>query len=146
MVVWHRAYSKGPFRYIERGNPLSPLRGLLFSISSKGSIICTIPVDVKVHTTAFVTPGVVHWLEREIARWSTMRYRSTDTSNYERKLLRSYFSFLFTMMKRGSVAEKKSLKAPRNDNGEVQNAEISVAHVTAAGFLSRCLSGPLPYV
>ena len=27
----------------ERGNPLPPLHGLLFSISSKGSFICTIP-------------------------------------------------------------------------------------------------------
>ena len=27
----------------EKGNPLPPLHGLLFSISSKGSFICTIP-------------------------------------------------------------------------------------------------------
>ena len=27
----------------QRGNPLPPLHGLLFSISSKGSFICTIP-------------------------------------------------------------------------------------------------------
>ena len=44
----------------EKGNPLSPHR-LLFQINSKGSFICTIP-----HTTAFVTPVVEHWLEREI--------------------------------------------------------------------------------
>ena len=37
------------------GNPLPPLHGLLFSISSKGSFICTIP-----HTTAFVTPVMEH--------------------------------------------------------------------------------------
>ena len=47
----------------EKGNPLPPHR-LLLSISSKGSFICTIP-----HTTAFVTPVVEHWLEREIAQW-----------------------------------------------------------------------------
>ena len=41
----------------ERGNPLPP-DGLLFLISSKGSFICT---------TAFVTPVMEHWLEREIA-------------------------------------------------------------------------------
>ena len=27
------------------------------------------PIDRIVHTTAFVTPVVVHWLEREIAQW-----------------------------------------------------------------------------
>ena len=51
----------------ERGNPL--LRhGLLFLISSKGSFICTIP-DRIAHTTAFVTPVMVLWLEWEIAQW-----------------------------------------------------------------------------
>ena len=50
----------------ERGNPLLP-HGLLFPISSKGSFIYTIP-DRIVHTTAFVTPVVDHWLEREICQ------------------------------------------------------------------------------
>ena len=48
----------------EKGNPLPPHRPLL-SINSKGSFICTIP-DRITHTTAFVTPVVEHWLEREI--------------------------------------------------------------------------------
>ena len=51
----------------ERANRLSPHR-LLFPINSKGSFICTIP-DRIAHTTAFVTPVVVHRLEREIAQW-----------------------------------------------------------------------------
>ena len=46
----------------ERGNLLPPYM-LLVPISSKGSFICIIP-----HTTAFVTPVVEHWLEREIAQ------------------------------------------------------------------------------
>ena len=50
----------------EKGNPLLPPR-LLLSINSKGSFICTIP-DRIAHTTAFVTPVVEHWLEREIAQ------------------------------------------------------------------------------
>ena len=49
----------------ERGNPLPPHR-LLFPINSKGSFICTIPTDRITHTTAFVTPVMEHWLEREI--------------------------------------------------------------------------------
>ena len=48
----------------ERGNPLPPHR-LLFPISSNGSFICIIPTDRIIHTTAFVTPVVEHWLERE---------------------------------------------------------------------------------
>ena len=51
----------------EKGNPLLPHR-LLFTINSKGSFICIIP-DRIIHTTAFVTPVVEHWLEREIAQW-----------------------------------------------------------------------------
>ena len=39
----------------ERGNPLQPL----FSISNKGSVICTIP-DRIAQTTTFVTPVVEH--------------------------------------------------------------------------------------
>ena len=48
----------------ERGNPLPP-HGLLFPISSKGSFYMHHPIDRIVHTTAFVTPVVEHWLERE---------------------------------------------------------------------------------
>ena len=47
--------------------PLPP-HGLLFPINSKGSFICTIPTDKIGHITAFVTPVVEHWLEREIAQ------------------------------------------------------------------------------
>ena len=50
----------------EKGNPLPP-HGLLFPINSKGSFICTIPQTAQ--TTAFVTPVVEHWLEREIAQF-----------------------------------------------------------------------------
>ena len=57
----------------KRGNLLLP-HGLLFPISSKGSFICIIPQiciipDRITHTTAFVTPVLEHWLQREIAQW-----------------------------------------------------------------------------
>ena len=65
----------------EKGNPLPPHR-LLLSINSKGSFICTIR---KTHTTAFVTPVVEHWLEREIAQWvHPMKDRSNDPLHHER--------------------------------------------------------------
>ena len=59
----------------ERGNPLPP-HGLLFSIDSKGSFICTIP-DRITHTMAFVTQVVEHWLEREIAQSILVEYLVT---------------------------------------------------------------------
>ena len=45
------------------------------------------PTDRITHTTAFVTPVVEHWLEREMAQWvHPMRERSTSES-IENKLL-----------------------------------------------------------
>ena len=51
----------------KRGNPLPP-HGLLFPINSKGSFYMHHPTDRIAHTTAFVTPVMEHWLEREIAQ------------------------------------------------------------------------------
>ena len=50
--------------------------------------------DRIAHTTAFVTPVVGHWLEREIAQWvHSMKDRSDDPSRHVRTLLpRSYIS------------------------------------------------------
>ena len=52
------------------------------------------PTDRVTHTTAFVTPVVEHWLEREIAQWvHPMKDRSDDPSHHERTHLpRSYIS------------------------------------------------------
>ena len=68
--------------------------GYSFQLTSKGSFICTIPQTGITHTTAFVTPVVVHWLEREIAQWvHPMKDRSDDSSHHERTPLpRSYIS------------------------------------------------------
>ena len=75
----------------EKGNTL-PTHGLLFSINSKGSFYMHHPTDRITHTTAFVTPVVEHWPEREIAQWvHPMKDRSDDPSYHERTLLpRSY--------------------------------------------------------
>ena len=50
--------------------------------------------DRIAHTTAFVTPVVEHWLEREIAQWvHPMKDQSDNPSHHERTLLpRSYIS------------------------------------------------------
>ena len=54
------------------------------------------PTERIAHTTAFVTPVVVHWLERERPQWvHPMKDRSDDPSHHERALLpRSYISLL----------------------------------------------------
>ena len=45
------------------------------------------PTDRIIHTTAFVTPVVEHWLEREIAQWvHPMKDRSDDQLHHERTL------------------------------------------------------------
>ena len=63
------------------------------------------PTDRTAHTTAFVTPVVEHWLEREIAQWvQPMKDRSDDPSHHERTLSpRSYIS-LPTDTERGLIS------------------------------------------
>ena len=53
------------------------------------------PTDRIIHTTAFVTQVVEHWLKREIAQWvHLMKDRSDDPSYHERTLLpRSSFLY-----------------------------------------------------
>ena len=51
----------------ERGNLLPP-HGLLFLINSNGFFYMHHPPHRIAHTTAFVTPVVEHWLERETAQ------------------------------------------------------------------------------
>ena len=57
------------------------------------------PTDRITHTTAFVTPVVEHWLEREIAQWvHPMKDRSDDPPHHELPLsyvpLLSYSRFM----------------------------------------------------
>ena len=70
----------------EKGNPLPPHR-LLLSINTKVFFYMDHATDRIAHTTAFVTPVVEHWLEREIAQWvHPMKDRSDDPSHHERTL------------------------------------------------------------
>ena len=70
------------------------------------------PTDRVTHTTAFVTPVVGHWLEREIAQWvHPMKDRSDDPSHHERTLLpRSYISLIFD----GDVHNGEQFSFPMN--------------------------------
>ena len=71
------------------------------------------PTDRIAHTTAFVTPVVEHWLEREIAQWvHPMKDRSYDPSHHERTLLpRSYIS-----LPEPSVAISKKIGIKKQNN------------------------------
>ena len=51
----------------DKGNPLPPLNGLLFPISSKGSFNASSHRQNSTYH-GFVTPIGEHWLEREIAQ------------------------------------------------------------------------------
>ena len=57
------------------------------------------PTDRIIHTTAFVTPVVEHWLEREIAQWvHPIKDRSDDPSHPERTLLSRSFKQVSTFL------------------------------------------------
>ena len=77
----------------EKGNPLPP-HTILFRLTARVLLYIYHPTDKIAHTTAFVTPVMEHWLEREIAQWAhPMKNRSDDQSHHERTLLpRSYIS------------------------------------------------------
>ena len=54
------------------------------------------PTDRIAHTTAFVTPVVEHWLEREIAQWvHPIKDRSDNPSHHERTLLPGHIQMHF---------------------------------------------------
>ena len=77
------------------------LSGAGFLINSKGSFICPIP-DRTAHTTAFVTPVVEHWMEREIAQWvHSIEDRSDYPSHHEQTLL--LWSYISLQHKGGGV-------------------------------------------
>ena len=60
------------------------------------------PPDRIAHTTAFVTPVIEHWLEREIAQWvHPMKDQSDNPSHHDRTLLprssnENNLNYLFT--------------------------------------------------
>ena len=56
------------------------------------------PTDRITHTTAFVTPVVEHWLEREIAQWvHPMKDRSNDLSHHERTVIHKSVTVYLSM-------------------------------------------------
>ena len=76
------------------------------------------PIDRITHTTAFVTPVVEQWLEREIAQWvHPMKDRSDDPSHHERTLLpRSYISLPHHTTTRSRYAVPTSSRLIHHNN------------------------------
>ena len=65
--------------------------GYYFRLAAMVFLYMHHPTDRITHTTAFVTPVVEHWLEREIAQWvHPMKDRSDDPPHHERTLYLSY--------------------------------------------------------
>ena len=94
----------------ERGNPLPP-HGILFLISSKDSFICII-TDGITQTMVFVTPGVEHWLEREIdqslgffgfLQLYSIRMLSDHSDSKRENPLLPLHGLLFPVKSKGSV-------------------------------------------
>ena len=61
------------------------------------------PTDRIAHTTAFVTPVVEHWLEREIARLYGVRHMVKDHSDSEKENLLPPHRLLFPINSKGSL-------------------------------------------
>ena len=119
----------------EKGNPLPPHR-LIFPINSK-SFYMHHPTDRIAHTTAFVTPVVEHWLEREIAQWvDPMKDRSDDPWHHERTLLpRSYISLLGEK----ETEEEKNNSICDNSQGEsFISARMSSDNTTKCATTDAC--------
>ena len=95
------------------------------------------PTDRIAHTTAFVTPVVEHWLEREIAKWvHSMKDRSDDPSHHERTLLpRSYTSLLektnYFFFKNNKIKINKLKKKKRKKKKEKKK---EIKSVTQSNF------------
>ena len=88
-------HGKGPLRFRGRKPAVATWATL------SGFFYMHHPTNRITHTTAFVTPVVEHWLEREIAQWvHPMKDRFDDPSHHERTLLpRSYISLLSVRMR-----------------------------------------------
>ena len=91
------------------------------------------PTDRMIHTTAFVTPVVGHWLEREIAQWvHPMKDRSDDPSHDERTLLpRSYISLPSRYDVRAEGALPPSITVIAGIKNKLTLAYVSVRRINS---------------
>ena len=92
------------------------------------------PIDRIVRTTAFGTPVVEHWLEREIAQWvHPMKDRSDDPSHHERTLLpRSYISLQKTEQEQRTFSQLNTVlkRYRRCDCSSSRERERQIFHLT----------------
>ena len=73
------------------------------------------PTDRIIHTTAFVTPVVEHWLEREIAQWvhhkgSIRRPIAPRANALTTELLNEYVLLILPMVL--NLSKNKPIKIP----------------------------------
>ena len=110
------------------------------------------PTDRIAHTTAFVTPVVEHWLEREIAQWvHPMKDRSDDPPHHERTLYlwatsRSPHIQIIKMTKNQLYDQQNEKNIDRNNvpqwlielPGNHQNREWHTTHIYGASACCTC--------
>ena len=107
------------------------------------------PADRIIHTTAFFTPVMEHWLEREIAQWvHPIKDRSDDPSHHERKLLPpSYLSLDLWLVSNanplGQYIHGCSLSKPPASNSVIIKRVIFFSSASGDGYF---LAHPSPSV
>ena len=100
------------------------------------------PTDRIAHTTAFVTPVVEHWLEREIGQWvHSLKDRSDDPSHHERTLLPPIKALPFCLLYTSSLKTMIPARMTRPVVGAYTHLahtimEKPVSNVGVAGFVT----------
>ena len=90
------------------------------------------PTDRIIHTTAFVTPVVEHWLEREIAQWvHPMKDRSDSHRTMSERTYHGAISCSFKTTKQKTTTKKQpSLNSYQETcmAHNYQKARLSASH------------------
>ena len=85
-LTTHSTHGVGHMVKYHSDSEMKPTAATWATLSDKQQVFFYIhhPTDRILHTTAFVTPVVEHWLERKIAQWvHPMKDRSDDPSHHE---------------------------------------------------------------
>ena len=99
----------------ERGNPLPPLHGLLFPISSKGCFICTIPTNRILQPRYLLTQLWSTSWNKKYLNGSTMRNRLREHKCWARIDL----SYLYILTNIGHIDWKTVNESMFNATGKI---------------------------
>ena len=97
------------------------------------------PSDRIAHTTAFVTPVVEHWLEREIAQWV-----AGDRSDHIAHTFNVHPSLLYRPGRTPGSRSGRGLRGGRRPSS-LTGAGRRPPHTAPAGWASTCTPGSQRY-